>query len=134
MKYRFYSSLKKLYVTNIFLTLQHLNKLLLLWYHENVRVYSDRLINDEDRNWFDQLLRNMMKTEFECDPNEIIGDQIIFFGDFMGVVKEYEEIINHKKASILHNFTGNNLKLYDKINNKAYNIKFVYFCKFRYNI
>ncbi|XP_061932650.1 dynein axonemal heavy chain 1-like isoform X3 [Apis cerana] len=77
--------------------IEHLNKLLLLWYHENVRVYSDRLINDEDRNWFDQLLRNMMKTEFECDPNEIIGDQIIFFGDFMGVIKEYEEIINHKK-------------------------------------
>lgn len=43
----------------------------------------------------------MMKTEFECDPNEIIGEQIIFFGDFMALAKEYEEIINHKKASII---------------------------------
>lgn len=46
----------------------------------------------------------MMKTEFKCDPNEIIGDHILFFGDFMGIAKEYEEIINHKKASILYNF------------------------------
>lgn len=51
----------------------------------------------------------MMKTEFECDPNEIIGEQIIFFGDFMALAKEYEEIINHKKASILLNFISTRL-------------------------
>ena len=74
--------------------------MLLLWYHENVRVFSDRLVNDEDRKWFDNLLRDMMSKEFECDANEIVGDTMLFFGDFIGISKEYEQVINEKKASI----------------------------------
>ncbi|KAK1118887.1 hypothetical protein K0M31_014657 [Melipona bicolor] len=80
--------------------MENQKKLLLLWYHENVRVFRDRLVNDEDRKWFDNLLRDMMSKEFECDANEIVGDTMLFFGDFIEISKEYEQIINEKKASI----------------------------------
>ncbi|CAK9809640.1 Dynein axonemal heavy chain 1 [Anthophora quadrimaculata] len=72
-------------------------KLLLLWYHENLRVFSDRLINDTDREWFDNLVRSMMGKEFNCDPNEIVGDSMLFFGDFCGTTREYEQITNMKR-------------------------------------
>ncbi|XP_076646459.1 dynein axonemal heavy chain 1 [Halictus rubicundus] len=72
-------------------------KLLLLWYHENVRVFCDRLVNDEDRQWFDNLLRSILQTNFECDANTIIGDAVLFYGDFCGTSKEYEEITDTKK-------------------------------------
>ncbi|XP_017758914.1 PREDICTED: dynein heavy chain 1, axonemal-like, partial [Eufriesea mexicana] len=73
------------------------DKLLLLWYHENLRVFSDRLVNDEDRKWFDDLLRDTMSKEFECDPGKVIGDEMLFFGDFMGTSREYEQITDTKK-------------------------------------
>ncbi|CAK9804539.1 Dynein axonemal heavy chain 1 [Anthophora plagiata] len=76
-------------------------KLLLLWYHENLRVFSDRLINDTDRGWFDNLVRSMMGKEFNCDPNEIVGDSMLFFGDFCGTTREYEQITNMKRMEIV---------------------------------
>ncbi|XP_060831781.1 dynein axonemal heavy chain 1-like [Bombus pascuorum] len=72
-------------------------KLLLLWYHENVRVFSDRLVNEQDRKWFDDLLRDTMSREFRCDPGEIVGDVTLFFGDFVGTSKQYDEITDRKK-------------------------------------
>lgn len=80
--------------------MQRREKLLLLWYHENVRVFSDRLVNDQDRKWFDDLLRNTMSREFQCDPREIVGDVTLFFGDFVGTSKQYDEITDRKKASV----------------------------------
>lgn len=73
---------------------------MLLWYHENLRVFSDRLVNDEDRKWFDDLLRNTISKEFKCDPGKVIGEEMLFFGDFMGTSREYEQITNMKKARI----------------------------------
>ncbi|XP_077275648.1 dynein axonemal heavy chain 1 [Temnothorax americanus] len=72
-------------------------KLLLLWYHENIRVFSDRLINDEDKKWFDQLLRSMLKNKFNCDADDIIGKKPLFYGDFCDPAGEYEQIIDIEK-------------------------------------
>ncbi|TGZ44717.1 Dynein heavy chain 1, axonemal [Temnothorax longispinosus] len=72
-------------------------KLLLLWYHENIRVFSDRLINDEDKKWFDQLLRSMLKNKFNCDADDIIGEKPLFYGDFCDPAGEYEQIIDIEK-------------------------------------
>ncbi|XP_039313454.1 dynein heavy chain 1, axonemal [Solenopsis invicta] len=72
-------------------------KLLLLWYHENIRVFSDRLINDEDKNWFDQFLRVVLKKKFNCDAGEIIGKKPLFYNDFCNPAGEYEQIIDIEK-------------------------------------
>lgn len=41
-----------------------------------------------------------MSREFQCDPGEIVGDVTLFFGDFVGTSKQYDEITDRKKASV----------------------------------
>ncbi len=57
-----------------------------LWIHEVCRVFHDRLINDVDRNWFYDLMMELLgryfKTRFEKE--DIFGqdeNHIILFSD-----------------------------------------------------
>ncbi|XP_019331155.1 dynein axonemal heavy chain 1 [Alligator mississippiensis] len=90
-------------------------QLLRLWYHESCRVFRDRLVNDEDRIWFDELMKSMMEelgTTFE----EVIPFQPVLFGDFMlpgADIKLYELIDNQEK---LKNVIEDYLEEYNQIN------------------
>ncbi|KAA0158934.1 hypothetical protein FNF31_05104 [Cafeteria roenbergensis] len=44
-----------------------------LWIHESMRVFHDRLINDEDRSWVIGLLRELTSTHFGRDFNGILS-------------------------------------------------------------
>ena len=80
---------------------QGINDLMKLWYHESCRVFQDRLVNDEDRNWFDDLMKTKMKEDFKVDPAEVLKNQPIIFGDFLtqgGGDKPYVEITDHEKV------------------------------------
>ncbi|KAG9260637.1 dynein heavy chain 1, axonemal [Astyanax mexicanus] len=57
-------------------------QLLQLWYHESCRVFQDRLVSAEDRDWFDQLLQQHIK-EFGCSFQEVVPHRPLLFGDFM---------------------------------------------------
>ena len=54
-----------------------------LWYHENCRVFQDRLVNDEDRKWFVDLIRDKMASGFEMAMNDVVKDSTMIYGDFM---------------------------------------------------
>lgn len=86
--------------------LQTSKKLLQLWYHECCRVFQDRLVNNEDRDWFDALLKSRISTDFELDPDEVIGPEGVLFGDFHGStdVRIYQ-IINDIKHVITFFFS-----------------------------
>lgn len=36
-----------------------------IWIHENLRVFHDRLINDDDKDWFYDLLMEILQREFK---------------------------------------------------------------------
>ena len=80
------------HLINIFYIIQVREKLLLLWYHENIRVFSDRFINDDDKKWFDQLLCDVLMKKFHCNVDDIIGKKPLFYSDFCNTVGDYEEI------------------------------------------
>ena len=77
-----------------------------LFYHECLRVFQDRLINAEDKNYFERILleicnRNFKEVELPDQSNA--NEMPILFGDFMSTsssmhTKVYEEIKNVSKA------------------------------------
>nr|CAD7577359.1 unnamed protein product [Timema californicum] len=78
---------------------QEIDPLVRLWYHECCRVFQDRLVNDEDCEWFDQLLREKIGG-FGLNADKVLEDRAILFGDFLepqSDVKNYEEIKDMEK-------------------------------------
>ncbi|NXX67841.1 DYH1 protein, partial [Spizella passerina] len=77
--------------------------LLRLWYHESCRVFRDRLVSDEDRTWFDNLMTEKM-VEFGTTFEEVIPTQPVLFGDFMepgSNVKLYQAIESQDKLRVV---------------------------------
>ncbi|XP_053154302.1 dynein axonemal heavy chain 1 isoform X2 [Hemicordylus capensis] len=73
--------------------------LLRLWYHESCRVFCDRLVNEEDRIWFDDLMKSVM-LEWGTTLDEVVPFQPLLYGDFMmpgADVKLYELIDDKDK-------------------------------------
>lgn len=72
-----------------------------LWIHECSRVFHDRLINNEDRLWFQNLIMELIGRYFNSrlEKDQIFGSQSIKFGDILrlDLGKEYEEIRDIKK-------------------------------------
>ena len=58
-------------------------ELLRLWIHENKRVFSDRLTDNPDRKFIDDLLIEKAKSKFDCKKEDIFNAERIIFGDFM---------------------------------------------------
>ena len=80
--------------------MQDLGMLLRLWFHECCRVFQDRLVNSEDRLWFDKKMRSKM-ADFGVEDNEVLGEGPLLYGDFMVPNtdnKIYEEITDQQKV------------------------------------
>lgn len=85
----------------ICLRVQDLNSLLRLWFHECSRVFQDRLVNNEDRTWFEELLVEKMTSDMAVNVGEVLPQHYPIYGDFMGTAdnKQYEEVDDVKKVS-----------------------------------
>ncbi|CAD7932621.1 unnamed protein product [Amoebophrya sp. A25] len=54
------------------------------WIHENFRVFADRFINHEDKNWLKELLSGMLpEIKDKVTPEQIFDKERLVFGDFM---------------------------------------------------
>lgn len=74
---------------------------MMLWYHENIRVFCDRLVNDVDRTWFDNLLRKILKDQFYCDTERVIGHGVLMYGDFFESHNNYVRITSMTKVTLI---------------------------------
>jgi dynein heavy chain, axonemal len=73
-----------------------------LWVNESMRVFYDRLINDDDRAWFINLTMELLTSNFRANPdkNELFVESRIMFGDLLKLdapVQLYECIMDKKK-------------------------------------
>ncbi|XP_024523426.1 dynein heavy chain 1, axonemal [Selaginella moellendorffii] len=93
------------------------NSMITIWLHEAMRVFQDRLINDEDRTWFSNLLANLIRKHFDLEWNEVVRRERLMFGDFLvpgAEPKIYEEITDLVKLpSVVENY----LEEYNNVSN-----------------
>ena len=73
-----------------------------LWINESLRVFYDRLISNEDKKWFIDLVQELLLKNFRMnfDPVEIFEREKIMFGDLLKLdapIKLYEEIRDKNK-------------------------------------
>ena len=54
-----------------------------LWLHELQRVFMDRLVNNEDRQYFLELQKRELKTHFGLEWSDAVAVDRLIFGDFM---------------------------------------------------
>lgn len=79
-----------------------------MFHHECLRVFQDRLTNNEDKSYFDRLLSEIFHRNFgeealpHTNENSTNQPSVLLFGDFMGGVavqqRIYEEITDIAKA------------------------------------
>ena len=57
-----------------------------LWAHECLRVFHDRLISEDDRNYFLKLLKDIMKTNFKKDWDTLVTVEPLLFAAFVPTI------------------------------------------------
>ncbi|XP_068978772.1 dynein axonemal heavy chain 2 [Bombus flavifrons] len=66
-----------------------------LWVHETFRVFSDRLIDEKDREWFVDQIGEQLGKHFELTFQNICPEKRCpLFGSFMNVWDIYEDLTN----------------------------------------
>lgn len=73
-----------------------------LWLHESCRVFHDRLINNEDTNWFTLQLTEQLMRQFKLSwtHEDVFEKKHILFSSVLNLNKPsaiYEEIIDNKR-------------------------------------
>ncbi|KAI5076359.1 hypothetical protein GOP47_0008424 [Adiantum capillus-veneris] len=73
-----------------------------LWLHEAMRVFQDRLINEEDRLWFSNCLADQLEKQFKLQWNEVVTTDRLLYCDFLTPGAEpriYEQVMDFVKLS-----------------------------------
>ena len=74
------------------------------WVHETSRVFSDRLVNDEDRKWFLDSLKSTVSNDFKMKYSQVVSaeDGKLMYCDFLQSAEPtiYEEITDRARARL----------------------------------
>jgi dynein heavy chain len=93
------------------------SNVLRIWYHESIRVYHDRLVNDENRDWFLRLLRRSLHETFQVRHFQLSSVEPVLFADFgVDESKKYQQITDLDKFTQI---CQNHLEDYNSSSPKA---------------
>ena len=66
-----------------FKSLRDDNDFIKLWAHECMRVFQDRMINDQDLSFFESILKNIISTKFKRDWDMIVNVEPLLWASFV---------------------------------------------------
>jgi dynein heavy chain len=82
--------------------LPDVDALIRLWCHESARVFRDRLINDDDRTWFNGAVLDQLHNQLNAPQWELDHFVDVLYGDFLTRTgKEYQELKDRNKVGDL---------------------------------
>ncbi|CAD7946598.1 unnamed protein product [Amoebophrya sp. A25] len=92
-------------------SLPDVDSLVRCWAHECSRIFEDRLINDEDKAAFKELLKEKMEEHFKKKWPVTVKLEPLIFVDFMNNKQIYEEVTSHtdliaKVQELLNDFNA----------------------------
>ena len=93
-----------------------------LWMHECLRVFHDRLINEDDKRWFTMMLAELSNVYFRVriEHDDIFYNSKLLFGDLLKLdsTKHYEEIkdITKLKGTLIEYLEDYNITAQRKMN------------------
>ena len=93
-----------------------------LWLHELQRVFKDRLINNEDRDWFLDLQKKHVKKHLNKEWSETVTTESLIFGDYFipgADPKIYQQVTDIDK---LINVINEYLEDYNSVSNAPMNL------------
>ena len=62
------------------------NDFIKLWAHECMRVFQDRMINDQDLNFFEGILKNIVLTKFKREWSMIVNVEPLLWASFVPTI------------------------------------------------
>ena len=65
------------------------------WAHEMQRVFQDRLVTSEDRDWFSQIIKVKMEEYFKRKWATLVPLEPLIFTDVMNAKGLYQEVTDH---------------------------------------
>ena len=71
-------------------------------------MFADRLVNDEDRTWFSNLLSERMTADFQQSFDAVVTSDPLLYADFMSMTQDsrvYVEVSDHAKVRLLLDLT-----------------------------
>ena len=71
-------------------------------------MFADRLVNDEDRSWFSNLLVEKISKDFNETLENVVTSDPLLYADFMAMSRDqppYVEITDHAKVLFLSNWS-----------------------------
>jgi dynein heavy chain len=66
-----------------------------LWVHECTRTFEDRMVNEEDHGWFQNLVDSLLQKHFKTETKKVVTGEYLIYGDYMvpgADPKLYQEI------------------------------------------
>ncbi|RYH30569.1 hypothetical protein EON65_04765 [archaeon] len=81
-----------------------------VWVHENLRVFADRLTNEEDHTWLRSLLQDKVENSFGMKWSSVVPRERLVYGDFVNSseIRVYDEIMSiDQLKSVVEEYLGN---------------------------
>jgi dynein heavy chain len=67
------------------------NDFVKLWAHECMRVFKDRLINDQDQTFFDKMLKDLISNNLKREWTDLVQIQPLLWSDFVPTIAKSKD-------------------------------------------